>query len=588
MSARPLVGIDLGTTNSLVAVFTEGEPRLVPNAHGDVMTPSAVGVLPSGEVVVGHTAVELALTHPDRVARFFKRHMGQDREIEVAGRTFSPQELSSLVLGALAKDAEAHLGEPPGPVVITVPAYFNQLQRAATRLAAELAGLEVARIVNEPTAAALTYGFHEREADQKLVVFDLGGGTFDVTVMEIFEGTLEILSTAGESMLGGEDFTERLLAHVLRGLDRNLEHAELSAPLMVSRLRSEVEAAKRTLSSADAAEIRIPSDDGEIPPDGQRVRISAAEFAEALKPLLERLERPTRRALRDAELLPKAVDEVILVGGATRTAAVGSLVRDLFGRSPSVTESGGAPVHPDHAVALGAAVQAALVADDAAVDDLVMTDVCPHTLGVAISKEMGSQRVDGYFLPVIHRGTTIPVSREERVATVENGQQEVTVRVFQGEARRTDENTLLGELAVQGLPVREAGLEIILRFTYDLNGLLEVEAIVPEGDLRVSTVLRQASAHMGEAEVRAAVAKMQALKVYPREKLENRRLLAFGSAALQELVPGARRELEEALDVYERWLADNDAERFEEARQHLLMTLSRLDIPYAEGQGEET
>lgn len=586
MSARPLVGIDLGTTNSLVAVFENGAPRLVPNAHGGVMTPSAVGVLPSGEVVVGETAVELALTAPDRVARFFKRHMGQDKDIEVAGRTFSPQELSSLVLGALKADAEAHLGGPVGPVVITVPAYFNQLQRAATRLAAELAQLEVARIVNEPTAAALTYGFHEREADQKLVVFDLGGGTFDVTVMEIFEGTLEILSTAGESMLGGEDFTERLVAHVLRGQGKNLEHVELSSPHLVTRLRAEAEAAKRALASAERAELRIPSDDGEIPPDGPRVTVSAAEFAEASAPLLERLARPTRRALRDANLLPGAVDEVILVGGATRTRAVVDLVRELFDRAPSQSETGGAPVHPDHAVALGAAVQAALVADDAAVDDLVMTDVCPHTLGVEIVKELAKQHVDGYFMPVIHRGTTIPVSREESVATLHDGQREMLVKVYQGEARRTEDNTLLGQLTVKGLPEREAGLQVVLRFTYDLNGLLEVEALVPEGNIRVSTVLHLASAHMSEAEVRAALAKMQELKVYPREKLENQRLLNFASAALQELHIHARQDLEAALDEYEAWLGQNDAARFEDARRRLLITLSRLDVPYVEGGGD--
>jgi len=576
MSSLAHVGIDLGTTNSLIAVFRDGAPRLVKNAHGQALTPSVVGVLPSGEVVVGQAARDLALTAPERTIAAFKRWMGTDRRVELAGRRFDAAELSSLVLGALKRDAEAEFGVEVRNVVITVPAYFNQLQRAATKRAGELAGLVVDRMVNEPTAAALTYGLHRRHEDQRLVVFDLGGGTFDVTVMEIFEGSLEILGTAGESRLGGEDFTEALLGEALKQMGRNLELAELQEPLLVARLRSEAEKAKREIGATERGRMRLPDALGAVDSSSRVLEIGAAHFEELVAPLLERIRRPTLRALNDARLSTANVDQVILVGGATRMPVVRRLAREMFDREPRDE------THPDEAVALGAAIQAALIADDEGVSDMVMTDVCPHTLGVEIVKEFGSRRVEGYFLPVIHRNTTIPVSREESVSTVQDGQTVINVRVFQGEARRVEENLLLGELEVNGLPSGPRGLEVVLRFTYDLNGLLEVDAIVPSIGKRYSTVLRQGANAMTDDEVRAAVAKMQALKVYPREKLENQRLLAFANAAVKELDASARAALESAIDLYEHWLNQNDGESFDRARQTLIETLAALGVPYPE------
>jgi molecular chaperone HscC len=576
MTTHPSLGIDLGTTNSLISVFEDGAPRLIRNAHGHTLTPSVVGVLPGGEVVVGEAARELALTAPERVVAAFKRWMGVEREIELAGRTFTPPELSSLLLASLKRDAESELGREVRRAVVTVPAYFNQLQRAATARAAGLAGLTVERMVNEPTAAALTYGFHHRDRDRRLVVFDLGGGTFDVTVMEIFEGSLEILGTAGESRLGGEDFTEALVAEALSKLGHNLELAELRMPRLVARLRSEAERAKRAIGEHERGQIRLPDSEGRVDSSSAVLEIGAARFEELVQPLLERLRRPTLRAIRDARLAPERIDEVILVGGATRMPAVRRLATDLFSRPPRHE------VHPDEAVALGAAIQAALVADDAAVDDLVMTDVCPHTLGVEVVKEFGSRNVEGYFLPVIHRNTTIPVSREESVSTIYDGQTRIDVRVFQGESRRVSENLLLGTLEVSELPPGPRGTEVVLRFTYDLSGLLEVEALVPATGKRCATVLRQGAADLSDEELRAAVAKMQALKVYPREKLENQRLAAFANAALMELDADRRQRVERALDAYEHWLLQNDAAQFDAARQVLVESLREAGVPYPE------
>jgi len=580
-SRSRLVGIDLGTTNSLCAVFEDGAPRLVPNAHGGFLTPSVVGLLPSGEFVVGEAAKELALTQPARTVAAFKRFMGEERRVELGAKQLSAPELSSLVLRALKEDAEADLGGPVDEAVVTVPAYFNEHQRRATKSAGEMAGLRVRRVVNEPTAAALSYGYHQSQISSTLLVFDLGGGTFDVTVMEIFEGTLEILSTAGESHLGGEDFTDKVLAWALEEEGLLLEQAELREPTRVARLRSEAERAKCAFGAADEATLRMPDAAGDVGPGARVLTIPAALFEERCAALLERLRRPTERALRDARKSFAGIDDVLLVGGATRMPVVRRLVGELYGRPPR------SDFDPDRVVALGAAVQAALIEDDAAVEDLVLTDVCPFTLGVEITKEFGKRHAEGYFLPVIHRNTTIPVSKEELVATLVANQDEVLVRIFQGEARRVEDNLELGELRVTGIPAGPAGQPVGVRFTYDLNGLLEVEAYLPQTGAKFRTVLQHQVSGLSQEEIDAAVARMSAIKFYPRDDLENQRLLRYAEAVLRELDRFARGDLEEALDVFERGLDGGDREGFEHAREALLIRLSALGFPYLLGESEE-
>ena len=445
-----------------------------------------MGVLENGQVVEGAAAQQLRVTQPQRCASCFKRWMGTGRRIEIGGQEFNSTELSSLVLRSLREDAEKFLGCDVHDAVITVPAYFNDNQRKATVLPGELAGLNVRRIVNEPTAAALVYGYHDRQAEKHLIVVDLGGGTFDVTVMEIFEGTLEIISTAGETQLGGEDFTSRIVAWVLQRQGRQLETAELQVPLHVARLREECEAAKRQLVAEDKANIRIPNDDGEFLDDPVTLELSRDQLVEISDPLVRRLARPISRALRDAGIPGEDVSEVVLVGGATRSLAVRQFVEGFFGCEAKATHN------PDEVVALGAAVQAALIQDDAAVNDMVMTDICPFTLGVEIVKEFGRREVKGYFLPIIHRNTTIPVSKEETVQTVYPNQRHVEVRIYQGESRKVEDNLLLGRLEVTGIPAGPSGQLVHLRFTYDLNGILEVEAYVPESDPKRSRAERAA------------------------------------------------------------------------------------------------
>lgn len=578
----PVIGIDLGTTNSLCAIFENGQPQLIPNPHGKFLTPSIVGILEDGTVIMGSPAKELQITKPERCASTFKRHMGTDKIIELAGKKFLAPELSSLVLQSLKDDAEKHLGSEVREAVITVPAYFNDLQRRATKQAGEIAGLNVRRIVNEPTAAALTYGFHDRQTDKKLIVIDLGGGTFDVTLMEIFEGTLEIISTAGESFLGGEDFTDRMVATVLQKLGQQLEVAEVKSPLLVSRLRQECENVKRKLTDSDESKVRIPENDGSIRDDAETVSMSRESFATICTPLIERLKKPVFKAIRDADLAPKEIEDVILVGGATRMPIVQNFVRELFNCEPLCT------INPDEVVALGSAVQAALIQDNAAVDDMVMTDVCPYTLGVETCKEFGGRIQEGYFVPIISRNTTIPVSKEEVLFTMVANQPEVLLSVYQGESRRVKDNLKLGELRVTGIPPGPKGQPIHIRFTYDMNGILEVEAYVPDGGKKFRTVLTNHAQVLTNAELNAAVKKMQKLKFYPRDDIHNQRLVLFCERVVGEVSPMQRDDLENALDMFEHAMASGEREFFEHARQGLLMMLSSLGFEYDESADQDT
>jgi molecular chaperone HscC len=575
----PIVGIDLGTTHSLCSVFRDGKAEIIPNALGERLTPSVVGVLEDGQIIVGRAALEMSVTRPESVARCFKRSMGTDVSVDLGKQTFSPPELSSLVLRSLKADAEQFLDREIKDAVITVPAYFNDHQRQATKLAGELAGLRVRRIVNEPTAAALAYGYSDKNAEKKILVFDLGGGTFDVTLMEVFEGALEITSTAGEGQLGGEDFTDRLTAWALSQRGMNIEVVELTQPLLAARLRVECERAKRALGVDEQASMRVPEAGGHFPDDPPLLHITREEFATQSQRLLNRLEVPLARALRDGSCDPQELDDVLLVGGATRMPLISDFVREKLDRTPRCD------FDPDEVVALGAAIQAALIADDRAVEDMVLTDVCPFTLGVQITKRIGNQLRPGYYLPIIHRNTTIPVSREESVATISPNQREVNIRIYQGESRRVEDNLHLGEVQVAGIPPGPAGQEVLIRFTYDLNGILEVEAVLPSSGERFQAVITQHVKGLTPEQIKRSLEAMQELKFYPRDELPNRRLLHFAEGVVGEVPSFHREGFEAALDFFEHALASGDKELFERARDELLMALSRLGFPYEESDG---
>jgi molecular chaperone HscC len=559
----PIIGIDLGTTNSAVAWLADDGPKLIPNALGTTLTPSVVGIDPDGQLVVGAAAKELQVLHPDRCTALFKRHMGTEWTAELPDRSFTPEELSSLVLAALKADAEAFFKGSVTRAVITVPAYFNDRQRKATIAAGRIAGLDVERIFNEPTSAALAYGFHEAGENKTLMIFDLGGGTFDVSIVELFEGTIEVRASAGESFLGGEDFTRAMAGKILQSQGATFERAELASPRLVSRLIQQCEVAKCKLSRAESAPVRVPDKTGKFADDVAGVPVTREQFEAWTQHILNRIELPIRRVLGDAKLTRDKIDEVILVGGATRMPQVVKRVTDLMGKPPQQR------LNPDEVVALGAAVQAGLFAQAKSVDDLVVTDVAPFTLGVEVAKEFGPERRAGYFLPVIERNTTIPVSRCQRVGTVEPNQTGIKVRIYQGESRRVEDNLFLGEFEVTGIPRGPAGQEIDIRFTYDLNGVLEVEATVVETKRAMSHIVTRYAKGLTPEQVQSAVREMAKLKTHPREEQVNRFLLRRAERVYQELALSAREQLGRLLDGFEAALALQDAETISRHREAL-------------------
>jgi molecular chaperone HscC len=569
-----IVGIDLGTTYSLVSVMRDGGPVVLANATGHLLTPSAVSLLDGGEVVVGAAARARAVTHPDRTAVVWKRDMGTDRVWQVGDRSFSPQELSALVLRSLKTDAEVALGQSIEEAVVTVPAYFDETQRRATRDAGAIAGLRVDRIINEPTAAALAYGLHQRHRELRAVVLDLGGGTFDVTVLEIIEGVIEIQSSAGDSRLGGEDFADAIAVGLASRLGLAAEALRGDA-LAWARLLAASEEAKRRLSSEESVRIALPALTIGGRPRDFETTLTRADAEALWVPLLDRLRAPTLRALRDARLGPGDMDEVLLVGGATRTPCVVRFAAQVFGRVPDRR------LPPDEAVAMGAAIQAALMEGHAAVEDVVVTDVAPFTLGLAVASQFGGHVVNGLFSPILERGTVIPASRVQTFHTMAANQKEILIEVFQGEHATCEKNRKLGQYSLRNLPPGPAGSQNVdVRFSYDLNGLLEVDMTILATGRKETLVLEQTPGRLSAQQIAAAREALERLKFHPREALPNTTALARADSLYVELVGAAREALGQAIAVFRATLDGQDPRAIEQVRAELIaivdgMTASR-------------
>lgn len=556
-----IVGIDLGTTHSLVAAWLDGAPRLIPNALGGVLTPSCVGVDEDGSILVGEAARERLQTHPQQTASLFKRYMGSPRSVRLGDRDYRAEELSALVLRSLKADAEAFFGEPVTEAIVTVPAYFSDAQRKATRLAGELAGLKVERLLNEPTAAALAYGLHEAGSETQFLVFDLGGGTFDVSILEMFEGVMEVRASAGDNMLGGQDFTT-LIADL--AFANGAPEAARDDPRFMQRLAASAEWVKRELSASGSASLDVRYEGRSI-----RVDIDAEAFEKLAQPLLNRLWRPIERAMRDARIRAADLDSVVLAGGATRMPMIRALATRMFGRFPAVGHN------PDEVVAMGAAVQAGLKMKDKALDEMVMTDVCPYTLGTEVVRQLdnGSQ-APGFFAPVIQRNTVVPASRIERFSPVTPDQKQIRIGVYQGESRMVRDNIALGELTIPLLPGPGHGDGVDVRFTYDVNGLLEVEVtVVASGEVR-RLVIESGDAHMPAEEIARRLQALSVLKIHPRDTLENRTLLARAERLYEQLLGEPRERLgrvilrfEQALATQDQRLIARDALAFRESLQ---------------------
>ncbi|MDR3375141.1 MAG: molecular chaperone HscC [Ancalomicrobiaceae bacterium] len=556
-----IVGIDLGTTNSLVATWTADGPKLVPNALGEALTPSVVNIQ-AHEVSVGRSAQERLITRPDDTIAAFKRWMGTEKITRLDGRGYRAEELSSLVLAQLKRDAEAHLNEPIDEAIVSVPAYFNDLQRKATLNAARLAGLKVERLVNEPTAAALAYGLGDVDEAQFLV-FDLGGGTFDVSILDKYDNVMEVRATAGDNFLGGDDFRDSLLEAVCRRHD--IERARL-APTDASRLVRFAETLKIELSARQTVSYGF-----ELPGRALEGSFERAEFEAIVKPLLMRLRHPLERAISDARLDPAQIAQVVMVGGATRMPAVRSLVARLFGRLPLTH------LNPDHLVALGAAVQAGLKTRSSALEDVVMTDVCPYTLGIS-AYNSGEGRKSGELVtvPIIERNSVVPISRSDTFVTVSDRQQRIDVEVYQGENLKPENNVHLGTLSI-AVPQGKAGRESIdVRFTYDVNGALEVEVRVTSTGERHRRIFKN-RADLTDGDLERRFSDLSGLKVAPRDQAENRLLIARAERIYAETLGDKRERVAEALTAFSKAIEDPRNAHPERQREQFSALLDRLE-----------
>ena len=499
-----VIGIDLGTTNSCVAVMEGGEPVVITNSEGSRTTPSVVAFSKTGERLIGQVAKRQAITNPERTVISIKRDMGTDRKVKIDDKSYTPQEISAMILQKIKADAESYLGEKVTQAVITVPAYFSDSQRQATKDAGKIAGLEVLRIINEPTAAALAYGL-DKKTNQKILVFNLGGGTFDVSILEIGDGVFEVLATHGNNRLGGDDFDQRIMDYLIETF-KNENGIDLRNDKMaMQRLKEAAEKAKIELSSVTTSNINLPFITADATgPKHLDITITRAKFDELTADLVEKTMEPTRRAMQDADLTPNDIDKILLVGGSTRIPAVQEAVKKYFNKEPFKG------INPDECVAIGAAIQAGVLTGE--VKDLLLLDVTPLSLGI--------ETLGGVFTKLIERNTTIPTKKSQIFSTAADGQTAVTVRVFQGERQMAADNKLLGEFNLDGIPPAPRGVpQIEVTFDIDANGIVHVSA-KDLGTGKEQKVTITASTNLTEEEIDKAVKEAQKYEAEDRARKE--------------------------------------------------------------------
>lgn len=560
-----IVGIDLGTTNSLVAYFTEEGPKIIPNRLGKKLTPSVVSIDEEEQIYVGDSAKERNLLYPGSTASVFKRDMGSQKQFKLLDKTFTAEELSSFVLRALKEDAEYYLGEEVTEAVISVPAYFNDARRRATKRAGELAGMKVERIISEPTAAAIAYGLYQNREHARFLVFDLGGGTFDVSILELYDTILEVRAVAGDNYLGGEDFTavlEDLFFEKYTELDRLLLDEKT-----LRHIHKQAENCKCSFSSGQMGRMECKIGD-----EVYKYELTLSHYQDSCEELLERIRHPVKRSLADAHIRLKDIDKVVLVGGATKSPVVRRFVSKLFRILPDTN------INPDEAVALGAAIQAAMKEREESIKEVILTDVCPFTLGTEVVREWEKGGFEeGVFCPIIERNTVIPTSRTERLYTISDQQKRIRVKVLQGESRFAANNLSLGELDIE-IPPEKAGREAVdVTYTYDINSILEVEVKVLSTNEVTRQVFRGRDVDMTEEEIQERFKTLSYLKIHPRDREENKYLLLRGERLYEESLGDKRHYMEVALHNFEQALESYDSGLIEQAKKDFREILEEME-----------
>ena len=554
-----IVGIDLGTTNSLIAYYTEEGPKIIPNRLGENLTPSVVS-LEAENIYVGKTARERMRLYPESSAAVFKRDMGSDKKYVLKDgevkKEFTAEELSSFILRSLKEDAEAYLGEPIEEAVISVPAYFNDMRRKATKRAGELAGLKVERIISEPTAAAIAYGLYNDNKPAKNLVFDLGGGTLDVSILDYFPPILEVRAVAGDNYLGGEDFTN-IVEDIFYKRNKNIKKEGLTERER-ALIHKAAEQCKIDLSDSGNTTMRAKVGEEEV-----TMELSYADYDKACESLYEKIRVPVKRALTDAKLKLTDIDKIVLVGGGTKLAGVRSFVSKMFHTFPDTS------INPDEAIALGAAIQAAMKERKESIKEVVLTDVCPFTLGTEVVVDFGGFKESGHYCPIIDRNTIIPASRTERFYTTRDDQTQIDIKVLQGESRMAKNNLELGMLEIE-VPKNKAGAEPVdVTYTYDINSILEVEVKVVSTEKKYRKIIKGQYTEMTDDEIEARFKELAYLKIPPRDQEENKLILLRAERLYEEALGLDREVLDAEVRKFEMALNSQDKRLIEKERGRL-------------------
>ncbi len=556
-----IVGIDLGTTNSLVCIFRNGKSELIPNSFGEFLTPSCVGIDDDGEkILVGKIAKDRLISHPDMTVSSFKRFMGTDKKLIVGEKVFTAPELSSFVIRQLKEDAEAYLGEEVSEAVISVPAYFDDNGRNATKMAGELAGLRVERIINEPSAAALAYRKDDDE-DATFLVCDLGGGTFDVSVVDAFDNIIEIAAVAGDNHLGGDDWNAAIAQYFC---DENGIKVEDLSPETKAIILKQAEMCKIALNTSEPIIMSVS-----IGPDSYMASLTSKKLVEISANLFKRIEEPIRRALHDASMTVMDIDYVVMVGGSSKMLTVSKYIEQLVGREMKSN------IDPDKVVGIGAGVVAGIKSRDEDIKDTILTDVCPFTLGTNIINY--AKHDDPLFSPIIERNSVLPTSHMERYYTVGDNQDKMVFKIYQGENMYCRDNTLLGDIEIK-VPKNKAGEECCdVRFTYDINGILEVDVqCVSTGETRNKVILNK-NIKLTDEEIAIKQKELQALKILPRDEEENKAIVARAERLYEESFGEFRDIIGANTHSFLEILASQDSKKIRRSKKQFIAFLDMVE-----------